>query len=164
MNEVDLGEFMKFCKDFDIPLTRAKQQEIFKKCSISHKPHKIEQFTNAITRIGLEINNQKIEEVKQKLRIMKKERRNKNNYSEVRDENDNSRNNGSQMSQIQQRNQTANQDEASEYINNYREGSQFNYDGESQRNINEEGGNSPDRFNGGYHPSNNNLSYKNEEE
>ena len=44
MNEVDLGEFMIFCKDFQIPLTKSKLTEIFKKTSINHKPHKYEQF------------------------------------------------------------------------------------------------------------------------
>jgi hypothetical protein len=44
MNEIDLGEFMKFCTDFQIPLAKPKITEIFKKCSINHKPHKFEQF------------------------------------------------------------------------------------------------------------------------
>ena len=42
MNEVDLGEYMIFCKDFQIPLTKSKLTEIFKKTSINHKPHKFE--------------------------------------------------------------------------------------------------------------------------
>lgn len=45
MTEIDLGEFMKFCKDFQIPLHKTKQQEIFKKsCYMGHKPLKLEQF------------------------------------------------------------------------------------------------------------------------
>jgi len=36
MNQVDLGEYTKFCKDFDIPLTKTKITEIFKKSSINH--------------------------------------------------------------------------------------------------------------------------------
>jgi len=67
MNEVDLGEFMKFCKDFSIPLNKAKLTEIFKKTSISHKPHKFEQFYNAIGRIGMELNKVKGEEVNNRL-------------------------------------------------------------------------------------------------
>lgn len=42
MNEVDLGEYMSFCKDFQIPLSKSKLTEIFKKASIAHKPHKFE--------------------------------------------------------------------------------------------------------------------------
>lgn len=52
MTEVDLGEFMIFCKDFSVPLGKAKLTEIFKKASINHKPHKLEQFHVAITKIG----------------------------------------------------------------------------------------------------------------
>jgi hypothetical protein len=63
MTEIDLGEFMKFCKDFNIPLPKSKQQEVFKKCSSGHRPHKIEQFTAAINRLGVEINKQKIMEI-----------------------------------------------------------------------------------------------------
>ncbi|TNV86710.1 hypothetical protein FGO68_gene11624 [Halteria grandinella] len=70
MTEIDLGEYMKFCKDFQIPLTKAKIQEIFKKCSNGHRPHKMEQFTNSLTRLGLEINKQKIQEIEQKLKSL----------------------------------------------------------------------------------------------
>lgn len=67
MSEVDLGEFLKFCKDFQIPLAKMKQQEIFKKCSNGHRPLKIEHFTNAIIRLGMEVNKLKLAEVAQKL-------------------------------------------------------------------------------------------------
>jgi hypothetical protein len=67
MNEVDLGEFMSFCKDFSIPLLKAKLTEIFKKSSINHKPHKLEQFTSAIAKIGLELNKSKIDDASAKL-------------------------------------------------------------------------------------------------
>ena len=33
MNEVDLGEFNIFCKDFKIPLNKLKINEVFKKAS-----------------------------------------------------------------------------------------------------------------------------------
>ena len=68
MEEIDLGEFMKFCKDFEIPLSKAKQQEVFKKSSASHKPLKIEQFNIAITRIATEMNKQRLLEVNLKLK------------------------------------------------------------------------------------------------
>lgn len=61
MNEVNLGEFMIFCKDFNIPLSKAKLTEIYKKSSLNHKPHKFEQFYQSMTRIGVEINKSKIE-------------------------------------------------------------------------------------------------------
>jgi hypothetical protein len=52
MNEIDLGEFAIFCKDFSIPLSKSKITEIFKKCSINHKPQKFEQFHNSIIKIS----------------------------------------------------------------------------------------------------------------
>lgn len=68
MEEIDLGEFMKFCKDFEIPLNKAKQKETFKKASASHKPLKIEQFHNALNRIAIEMNKQRLLEVTQRLK------------------------------------------------------------------------------------------------
>ena len=68
MEEIDLGEFMKFCKDFQIPLPKAKQQEIFKKSSASHKPLKIEQFHQALGRVATEMNKQRLFEVSQRLK------------------------------------------------------------------------------------------------
>jgi hypothetical protein len=68
MNEVDLGEFMIFCKDFNVPLTKSKLTEVFKKCSNNHKPHKFEQFFNSMTRIGTEINKVRFDETSAKLK------------------------------------------------------------------------------------------------
>jgi hypothetical protein len=68
MNEVDLGEYMKFCKDFEVPLSKAKITEIFKKTSINHKPHKFEQFFSSTARLGREINNEKLYQIEQRLR------------------------------------------------------------------------------------------------
>ena len=63
MNEVDLGEFQKFCKDFQIPLSKSKLTEMFKKSSVNHKPHKFEQFYVAMGKLGFEINRNKLEEI-----------------------------------------------------------------------------------------------------
>lgn len=72
MNEVDLGEYMIFCKDFRIPLTKNKITEIFKKTSINHRPHKFEQFYNSIGKLAKEVNKSKIEEVNNKLSELNK--------------------------------------------------------------------------------------------
>jgi len=77
MTQVDLGEFMSFCKDFGVPLGKPKLTEIFKKSSVAHKPHKIEQFMNAIDRIGFEMNRAKADETKKRLQDVKKEIRRK---------------------------------------------------------------------------------------
>ena len=71
MNEIDLGEFMKFCKDFQIPLHKTKQQEIFKKsCYQGHRPLKIQQFEQAIARLGVEMNRMRLIEINQKLKLI----------------------------------------------------------------------------------------------
>lgn len=86
MNEVDLGEFMKFCKDFEIPLSKAKLTEIFKKSSINHKPHKIEQFTNSLGKIGQELNKIKLEELYQRVKEVNKLLKQKLNESNTVDQ------------------------------------------------------------------------------
>lgn len=75
MSEIDLGEFMKFCKDFEIALPKHKQQEVFKKCSIGHRPHKFEQFLNALGRLSLELNLAKLLELDDKLKELRRELR-----------------------------------------------------------------------------------------
>jgi hypothetical protein len=57
MNQVDLGEFIAFTKDFQVALPKSKITEVFKKCSVSHRPHKLPQFASAIDRLGQEIHN-----------------------------------------------------------------------------------------------------------
>ena len=55
MSQIDLGEFMKFCKDFEIPLPKLKIQEVFKKsCIMGHKPLKFEQFDGSLTRLAVD--------------------------------------------------------------------------------------------------------------
>lgn len=63
MNEIDLGEFMIFCKDFNIPLSKSKLTEIFKKCSVANKPMKFDNFYASMTKIGLEINKTKLDDL-----------------------------------------------------------------------------------------------------
>lgn len=81
MNEVTLGQFMGFYKDFQIPLSKAKITEVFKKCSLNHKAQKFEQFVGSIKKIGVEINKEKSTELKIKLRdVQKKLKEIKNQY------------------------------------------------------------------------------------
>ena len=67
MNQVDLGEFMVFCKDFSVKLNKAKITEVFKKCSVNHKPLKFEHFQKAINKLGIELNKKKIEDIDKKI-------------------------------------------------------------------------------------------------
>lgn len=73
MNEVSLGEYLSFCKDFKVPLSKQKVTEIFKKSSDSHKPLKFENFTNSLTKIGVEFTKYKIEETNKKLSEIERE-------------------------------------------------------------------------------------------
>ena len=74
MSQIDLGEFMKFCKDFEIPLPKIKIQEVFKKsCVMGHKPLKFEQFDGSLTRLAVEINKVKLQELEKKLKIIDKQ-------------------------------------------------------------------------------------------
>lgn len=75
MNQVDIGEFMVFCKDFNIQsiTTKVKLTEIFKKSSLNHQPLKFEQFQTSIQKIGAEIHRQKVEDQQKKLKELNKE-------------------------------------------------------------------------------------------
>ena len=74
MTQVDLGEFMSFSKDFKIPLTKAKLTEVFKKCSINHRPLKFPEFLKALDRVSIEWNNLRISDLTKRLEeLLKKE-------------------------------------------------------------------------------------------
>lgn len=70
MNQVDLGEFTSFCKDFEIPISRVQVTRCFKQCSNNNKPLEFEHFYKGILRLGVELNKVKIDEVSKKLSKM----------------------------------------------------------------------------------------------
>lgn len=68
MSKIDLGEYMKFCKDFEIPLNKIKLQEVFKKlCSFSRNLD-IDEFKTILARLGIEMNQQRIKDINMKLK------------------------------------------------------------------------------------------------
>lgn len=76
---LDFGEFNIFCKDFGVPLPKSRIQRVFKKCSINHRPHEIEQFAKAVEGLGVEAHRHKIETMQARLNeILKIERLRKN--------------------------------------------------------------------------------------
>lgn len=82
MSKVDLGEYMKFCKDFDIPLSKIKLQEVFKKfCSFSRNLD-IEEFKSILGRLGIEMNQQRIKDIKMKLKRLGGGHRGRDNNNE----------------------------------------------------------------------------------
>ena len=58
---------MVFCKDFKVPLGKPKILEIFKKSSQNYQMIKFDQFPYVIRRIAVEMNNRKLEIVKEKM-------------------------------------------------------------------------------------------------
>mmetsp|Transcript_43234 Transcript_43234/g.41586 ORF Transcript_43234/g.41586 Transcript_43234/m.41586 type:complete len:236 (-) Transcript_43234:348-1055(-) len=71
MNEVDLGEFMKFCSDFSIPLLKSKITEIFKKSTQNNKSLKFEQFLIGLGKLGIEMNAQNIQNLSKQIQELK---------------------------------------------------------------------------------------------
>lgn len=72
-NILDLGEFLIFSKDFQIPLNKKKIIEIFKKTSsLRQLPVNFEEFRGCLDKIGVEINNERIHEIKARLKEIRK--------------------------------------------------------------------------------------------
>ena len=74
---IDLAEFSKFVNEFNIPITRQKLVEIFKKETSNLRTMTFEEFQKAIERIATSINevkktylNRKINQIKEELNIM----------------------------------------------------------------------------------------------
>jgi hypothetical protein len=59
MNQIDLGEFTAFCKDFEIPLSRVEVTKAYHRSSTDHKALNFEQFYKVILRLGVVIKNEK---------------------------------------------------------------------------------------------------------
>lgn len=72
-NILDLGEFLIFSKDFQIPLNKKKIIEIFKKTSsLRQLPVNFDEFREWLDKIGVEINNERIHEIKARLKELRK--------------------------------------------------------------------------------------------
>ena len=64
---------MMFCKDFNIVLNKRKQQDIFKQSSDTrHSPLNYDQFIEALGKIAVEIDKEKIADLKKRLIELKK--------------------------------------------------------------------------------------------
>jgi len=73
---VDIGDFVKFCKDFEIDsslgLTTVKIQEIYKKAQDGAQPLDFPHFMNALERVALEVNRINIKKEKRRIREVEK--------------------------------------------------------------------------------------------
>jgi hypothetical protein len=63
MQELGLGDFVIFCKDFDIKLSKAKITEIYKRQQVNNKNLKFDQFVACLMKVAHHLNDQKIEEI-----------------------------------------------------------------------------------------------------
>ena len=62
---MDMGEFAVFCRDFKVPLRKTAIIQIFKTTAeFQTKPLPYHLFTEAVNKIGIEMNKLKIEEIK----------------------------------------------------------------------------------------------------
>lgn len=68
MSEVDMGEFMKFCHDFNINVPRNKIQEIYKKSSKNNKPLKFDHFMTALQKLAFYLSSNRFLENDTKLK------------------------------------------------------------------------------------------------
>jgi len=71
--EIDLGEFIIFTKDFNVPLPKSKIVETFKRTSDNrHIPLKFEQFSEALGKMAVEINQSKIDDLQKRIKALRK--------------------------------------------------------------------------------------------
>ena len=58
---LDLAEFSKFCVEFEIPISKLKMAELFKKNTSNRRDMSFNEFKNSLEKIGQEMNNSKKE-------------------------------------------------------------------------------------------------------
>mmetsp|Transcript_12864 Transcript_12864/g.12766 ORF Transcript_12864/g.12766 Transcript_12864/m.12766 type:complete len:192 (+) Transcript_12864:508-1083(+) len=67
INTLLIGEFLKFCLDFKVPLRKPKLLEIFKKESETHKSIDYAKFKDVLVQIFIEVNKEKVRLLKKKI-------------------------------------------------------------------------------------------------
>jgi hypothetical protein len=72
-DNLDLGEFLMFTRDFQIPLNKKKIIEVFKKTSsLRQLPVSFDEFCEVLNKVSIELNIEKINAVKKRLREIRK--------------------------------------------------------------------------------------------
>jgi hypothetical protein len=72
-DNLDLGEFLMFARDFQIPLNKKKTIEVFKKTSsLRQLPVSFDEFCEVLNKVSIELNIEKINAVKKRLREIRK--------------------------------------------------------------------------------------------
>ena len=66
---LDLAEFSKFCVEFEIPISKSKMAELFKKNTSNRKDMSFNEFKNSLEKIGQAMNNSKKENLEKKIKL-----------------------------------------------------------------------------------------------
>ncbi len=73
INNMNLGEFMRFCLDFQMPLPKEKIMEIFKRISPNHREITYDKFKEIIAQLFIELNREKVKTLKAKMETINKD-------------------------------------------------------------------------------------------
>ena len=68
---LDLAEFSKFCVEFEIPITKQKMSELFKKNTSNRKDMSFTEFKNSLEKIAQAMNDSKKEKLLHKIKLYK---------------------------------------------------------------------------------------------
>lgn len=72
LSNINIGEFMKFCKDFNIPLSKIKCTEVFKKTAKNSKDMFLEDFKSSLPKLLIMKKKEEQEELEKRLKEVKK--------------------------------------------------------------------------------------------
>jgi hypothetical protein len=72
ISNLNLGEYMKFCKDFEIPCNKVKVAEIFKKIATNSKELLYDDFKNTLWKLFEARDKEEVEKLNKRLREIKK--------------------------------------------------------------------------------------------
>ncbi len=84
-NNMNMGEFLSFCKDFKVPLLPIKLKEIFKKTAILSKDLDWDNFLIILQKTANLIVEEKIEEITKKIKQIEEEKNKDENNQQVKD-------------------------------------------------------------------------------
>lgn len=69
--KMNMGEWVMFCRDFQINLHKDKLLNAFNKVAEAHKPIEETQFSKVLDKLAVEINTANTEMMKKRLKIVK---------------------------------------------------------------------------------------------
>jgi len=74
LNQIDMGEFTSFCRDFKLGLSWIKLKEIYNAVSQNHMPLKFPHFEKSLISLQKALNEEKIKDIKKKIKSVEKTR------------------------------------------------------------------------------------------